>query len=267
VVFEVALRRTWAFQAPKGDPRSSQYTTPPIKCRFDPERPDGSTPRCGCRHESRPSGSCCAVLRRCYLQPVNARCDTLSVSARLNGPGLWSGVCSPCLGSHRAFDTFTLINNSDIEAVTVSLYSYPFPVSVNLSIWGISGGLPSDQLFSQTFTPSDFASVVYLDRAIVTVNPTSLSLLAGTYDISFYNPDPGSDGLALKAYSGGSGLLYQDTIFLRASAGFILSGEPMTAGVPEPSTWAMMLLGFAGIGFAAHRQRAQTRLRVILART
>jgi hypothetical protein len=38
-------------------------------------------------------------------------------------------------------------------------------------------------------------------------------------------------------------------------------------GVPEPSTWAMMLVGFAGIGFAAHRQRAQTRLRVILART
>lgn len=28
-----------------------------------------------------------------------------------------------------------------------------------------------------------------------------------------------------------------------------------TAAVPEPSTWAMMLLGFAGIGFAAYRRK------------
>jgi PEP-CTERM motif-containing protein len=25
-------------------------------------------------------------------------------------------------------------------------------------------------------------------------------------------------------------------------------------GVPEPSTWAMMLLGFAGLGFAGYRK-------------
>jgi PEP-CTERM motif len=29
----------------------------------------------------------------------------------------------------------------------------------------------------------------------------------------------------------------------------------VTASVPEPSTWAMMLLGFAGIGFIAYRRR------------
>jgi probable HAF family extracellular repeat protein len=26
-------------------------------------------------------------------------------------------------------------------------------------------------------------------------------------------------------------------------------------GVPEPSTWAMLLIGFGGLGFAAHRRR------------
>jgi hypothetical protein len=30
---------------------------------------------------------------------------------------------------------------------------------------------------------------------------------------------------------------------------------PITAAVPEPSTWAMMMLGFAGIGFMAIRKR------------
>jgi hypothetical protein len=27
------------------------------------------------------------------------------------------------------------------------------------------------------------------------------------------------------------------------------------AGTPEPSTWAMMILGFAGIGFMGYRRR------------
>jgi hypothetical protein len=30
--------------------------------------------------------------------------------------------------------------------------------------------------------------------------------------------------------------------------------EPLVAGVPEPSTWAMMILGFAGIGFMRFRR-------------
>jgi hypothetical protein len=32
------------------------------------------------------------------------------------------------------------------------------------------------------------------------------------------------------------------------------------AGVPEPSTWAMLLIGFAGLGFLAHRRRRETKL-------
>jgi hypothetical protein len=34
--------------------------------------------------------------------------------------------------------------------------------------------------------------------------------------------------------------------------------EVPVAGVPEPSTWAMMLLGFLGLGFLARRRRNQT---------
>jgi hypothetical protein len=29
----------------------------------------------------------------------------------------------------------------------------------------------------------------------------------------------------------------------------------LAASAPEPSTWAMLLLGFAGIGFMAYRRR------------
>ena len=42
----------------------------------------------------------------------------------------------------------------------------------------------------------------------------------------------------------------------------LLDGVTMTA-VPEPSTWAMMGLGFAGLGFAAYRRRAKFGARAI----
>jgi hypothetical protein len=34
----------------------------------------------------------------------------------------------------------------------------------------------------------------------------------------------------------------------------------MTAAVPEPSTWAMMILGFCGLGFMAYRKKSALRL-------
>lgn len=41
-----------------------------------------------------------------------------------------------------------------------------------------------------------------------------------------------------------------------AFAGVTVDGTPVT-GVPEPSTWAMMILGFAGVGFLTYRRRKQ----------
>ena len=32
----------------------------------------------------------------------------------------------------------------------------------------------------------------------------------------------------------------------------------MPGGVPEPSTWAMMLLGFAGLGYAGFRRTGKS---------
>ena len=35
----------------------------------------------------------------------------------------------------------------------------------------------------------------------------------------------------------------------------------LTPAVPEPSTWAMMILGFMGIGFMAYRRKGQASIR------
>jgi hypothetical protein len=37
---------------------------------------------------------------------------------------------------------------------------------------------------------------------------------------------------------------------------------PTVAAVPEPATWAMMLLGFAGVGFMAYRRKRQSGVRL-----
>jgi hypothetical protein len=39
----------------------------------------------------------------------------------------------------------------------------------------------------------------------------------------------------------------------------------MGSSVPEPSTWAMMVLGFAGLGYAAFRRGAKTKARALVA--
>jgi hypothetical protein len=38
-----------------------------------------------------------------------------------------------------------------------------------------------------------------------------------------------------------------------------VGGSVITSGVPEPSTWAMMALGFIGLGYAAFRRNAKGR--------
>lgn len=40
-------------------------------------------------------------------------------------------------------------------------------------------------------------------------------------------------------------------------------GFTLTSGVPEPSTWAMMTLGFAGLGFMAYRRRNHLALHAV----
>jgi PEP-CTERM motif len=45
---------------------------------------------------------------------------------------------------------------------------------------------------------------------------------------------------------------------LRATADlYAIVTTDITGGVPEPSTWAMMILGFAGVGFMTYRRRNQ----------
>ena len=68
-------------------------------------------------------------------------------------------------------------------------------------------------------------------------------------DFSFAFVSPSCTGIAV-CDQAGVGLMPDSSIFGAVTIGVSIT----TADTPEPSTWAMMLLGFAGLGFAGYRR-------------
>jgi PEP-CTERM motif len=81
-------------------------------------------------------------------------------------------------------------------------------------------------------------------------NPLNPHLAAGT-ELNDFN-------LALSAtvtgYTDGKGI----SLLIPNDASQVVITQ--TSAVPEPSTWAMMVLGFAGIGFMAYRRKSKPAL-------
>jgi hypothetical protein len=62
-------------------------------------------------------------------------------------------------------------------------------------------------------------------------------------------------------YTDGSLFVTQTDSILRLSlAGGGIGSPPVVGSVPEPSTWAMMILGFAGVGFMVYRRKSKPAL-------
>jgi len=78
--------------------------------------------------------------------------------------------------------------------------------------------------------------------ATVTSGNLDINNLIGS-DISFGKSNPASFSLGLYPVGEGQGF--------GTTQGFV------TAGVPEASTWAMMMIGFAGLGYAAFHRSAR----------
>jgi hypothetical protein len=89
-------------------------------------------------------------------------------------------------------------------------------------------------------------------QAYDAISQTVATQIGDFYQVSF-NLNGGSTGVYSSLStngdvtdSGGNGI----DVLVYAQAGL-----PVAGSVPEPSTWAMLLLGFAGVGFMAYRRK------------
>ena len=88
--------------------------------------------------------------------------------------------------------------------------------------------------------------------------------ILGSLSSSYLDVDPTGESVLIDGFPGNGGtntaLIYGDYYFTEALLRLqnVLDGKPgwvlYSPTVPEPSTWAMMLLGFAGMGFAGYRR-------------
>jgi hypothetical protein len=96
----------------------------------------------------------------------------------------------------------------------------------------------SGDIFGVTFGVGSAISSLYLPTSYVSGAALSFSMTFDDTTLSQLSITPGTYVLSLAAYT-------QDPVSVTVNVG----------AVPEPSTWAMMLIGFCGLGFLAYRRR------------
>jgi len=162
-------------------------------------------------------------------------------------------------GSAPAFGTITtdgvqgVLSNADILGFDVTIspgnsYHYATPALNTFAAVGTTG--LSASLAGLTFDFTAANAYLYL------AGPGGYLSLNGASGAS-------GDGHYGKQTVGTNGLIDPPAGAFGASdvhLDSLLFATPVVASVPEPSTWAMMILGFAGVSFMAYRRKSKQAL-------
>jgi hypothetical protein len=161
--------------------------------------------------------------------------------------------------------------------------------TANNTLYGFSGTGTSSYIINVSTGAATFLANTGVYAGGATYNTlTGQIVLNAAGGGSFYAIDPATGNASLLSAGAGSindnglafdpssgnyftddwdGLIYQYNSFtsrqLLSSGNSSLDGiiaVSALAPVPEPSTWAMMILGFAGVGFMAYRRKAKPAL-------
>jgi hypothetical protein len=121
---------------------------------------------------------------------------------------------------------------------------------------------PSNAVFTQTFDldVKQFTNSAGDEVFSLTQFPTA-SYTVGGYTISDISFDLQAGGGA--SYNGTNWLNPDPSGRQESNTSVMYITADIAAAVPEPSTWAMMIFGFFGVGFMAYRRNARPALRLI----
>jgi PEP-CTERM motif len=223
--------------------------------------------------------------RRCWAFAASVAGTLLGMSPLLGASSALAAACATAsvsvyeaagfscnVGPVTFSDLSVLSTTSGSGVVTLSDFT-PFTTVVsgvtefglNLSYASNTGATPGSQAdIAWTY---DVSGVPSLTDAFATFAGTTTG--TGTEDLSEVLSNgvsltlhaPGSTSAVFSAI--GSLSVVKDQSDFAGSAGSadssILGNAFSVRGVPEPSTWAMMVLGFAGLGYAAFRRNSKGR--------
>jgi PEP-CTERM motif len=216
-------------------------------------------------------GALSAVALSIISVPVTASAAVVD-NANLASPGVYFGTGNP----NGAFT----VNTED--GVELGLRGKISGIVPQITPTGNTYFIPLGSLFNFDYSVNPNVGTSSVSLAEVTSSLTILNELTG--DHFTFNPSTVSDNFhtadAPGAYQNSEKPTFfpvnfnantNDTFDITMTlTGVPGSDRPITdeifvqvgSGVPEPSTWAMMILGFAGIGFMTYRRRGQQGLRL-----
>jgi len=142
----------------------------------------------------------------------------------------------------QAIQFTNVLGNFEIGLVVSDTASLTLNALSTLTLFDTGGGVI--KTFAHTATTQSVLNVIGDDFFTAGV-PLNGALGALEY------VNPGISGLT------GTKNFTADVIALQGSTMQVLTGQTVAGGVPEPAAWAMMLVGFGGLGAVLRRRRAQ----------
>jgi hypothetical protein len=160
-----------------------------------------------------------------------------------------------------------------------------------LAVSALVSTAASASVYQVTFTDSnsDTANLFFTTAVPNSPGGTLVTSISGTFDSLAVTAAPGTFGGDQLIYSSGPFVDYSGVGFnngtpfnlywtnptrssvagnlgvcfggCNTEAGFYTVQDFRVSAVPEPSTWAMMILGFLGVGFVAYRRKSRSAMR------
>jgi hypothetical protein len=166
------------------------------------------------------------------------------------------------VGQNNLLVNFTSTSGSGLLSANPSGQATVSGGTGNTSLTELTFGLANNE----TFTRSVFNINAATDGSVL-IHVEGINITGGFFEDDFTVDANGQNFFTVTsingqliqniALTGINGAIFEDVRQVR------LGGSSVVSTVPEPSTWAMMILGFVGVGFMGYRRRGQASLRLV----